>query len=586
MSIIFRLSRALRPYRWRLLGLLASIVLVTAASLVTPAVIQFVIDNGVRQRNPQIMLNAGLFILGIGLLRALFNFAKRYLSQWLINRTGYDFRNQLYDKIQRLPFSYHDQSQTGQLMSRCTEDVSALTRFVGEGAVDLLNVGLLMIGILVLMFRENALLTLIVLPPMAALSAVTYRLGTVIGPRFLAVDQALGDLSATLQENLTGIQVVKAFAQTGQEKQKFARSNRRLFDARVTIVTTWGTYLPTMSALVMIATSLILYLGGHLVFAGQISLGQLVAFNAYLLLLANPVQQLAFVVDAAGQAAAGGQRIFEILDLPDVIAPRPGARPLPRLQGRVSFESVAFAYRGEVRALHDINLEAEPGDVIALIGPTGSGKTSLINLIPRFYDVTAGAVRVDGHDVRDVELQSLRSQIGLVLQSSLLFSTTLRDNIAFGRLDASEEEVFAAARAARAHEFILSFPDGYGTVVGERGVTLSGGQRQRIAIARALLLNPPILIMDDATSSVDTQTEYLIQQALGELMQGRTTFVIAQRLATVRRADLILVLDGGRVVQRGNHAALLAEGGLYREIYELQLKDQEKFQRELLFLDR
>jgi ATP-binding cassette subfamily B protein len=295
---------------------------------------------------------------------------------------------------------------------------------------------------------------------------------------------------------------------------------------------------------------------------------------------------LAFVVDAAGQAVAGGQRIFEVLDLPYEIQSPAQPKSLPRIEGRVTFESVSFSYNSESRALHDISFEAKPNQVIALIGPTGSGKTSLINLIPRFYDVTAGRILIDGCDVRDLDLKFLRTQIGLVLQTSLLFSTTLRDNVAFGRLDASDEEVVAAAQAARAHNFILSFPDGYGTVVGERGVTLSGGQRQRIAIARALLLNPRILILDDSTSSVDTQTEYLIQQALGQLMQGRTTFVIAQRLSTVKRADLILVLEHGRIVQRGTHDTLLAEGGLYREIYDLQLKDQEKFQQEMLFLDQ
>jgi ATP-binding cassette subfamily B protein len=544
-----------------------------------------VIDDGLVKNYPRAMLNAGVAIVVIGFIRSLFNFAKRYISQWIVNRTGYDFRNELYDKIQRLSFGYHDHTQTGQLMSRCTEDVSSLSRFIGEGAVELINIALLLGGIIFLLLRENVTLTLISLIPLGALTVVTFRLGKIIGPRFLAVDQALGDVSAALQENLTGVQVVRAFAREDYEKEKFANSNRKLFDARVTIVTTWGAYLPTMNALVMAATALILFFGGRLVLAGQLTVGQLVAFNVYLLLLANPVQQLAFVVDAAGQAVAGGQRIFEILDLPTEIESASHAIQLPSLSGRVTFENVSFSYRGERRALHDVSFEALPNQVIALIGPTGSGKTSLINLIPRFYDAAAGRVLVDGYNVRDVKLKSLRSQIGIVLQTSLLFSATVRDNIAFGRLGANDDEVIASAKAARAHDFIASFPDGYGTMVGERGVTLSGGQRQRIAIARALLMNPRILILDDSTSSVDTQTEYLIQQALAELMQGRTTFVIAQRLSTVKRADLILVLDHGRIVQRGTHEALLAEGGLYKEIYDLQLKDQEKFRREMMFLD-
>ncbi len=585
MKIILRLLASLRPYLWQLTALLASILIVTAASLVTPSIIRSVIDNGLVKGDPAAMLSAGLTIVVVGLGRAVFNFFKRYIGEWLINRTGFDYRNALYDKIQRLSFGYHDHTQTGQLMSRCTEDVSSLTRFVGQGAVELLNVALLFGGVVVLLFRENITLTLIGIVPLVALAAVTYYLGTALGPLFLRVDQALGDLSAAVQENLSGVQVVRAFARGEFEKEKFSVSNRRLYHARVHIVSTWGMFMPTMTVLVMASTALILWFGGRMVIAGVLTLGELVAFNAYLLLLAAPVQQLAFIVNSASEAVAGGQRIFEILDLPEEITSPPDAIQLPPLTGRVAFDSVSFSYRGERRALHGVSFDAQPNQVIALIGPTGSGKTSLINLIPRFYDPTAGKICVDGHDVRAVELKSLRSQIGIVLQTSLLFSVSLRENIAYGNACAAEEEVIAAAKAARAHDFILEFPEGYDTVVGERGVTLSGGQRQRIAIARALLMNPRILILDDSTSSVDTQTEFLIQQALAELMQGRTTFVIAQRLSTVKRADLILVLDDGRIVQRGAHEALLAEGGLYGEIYDLQLKDQDKFRREMLFLD-
>ncbi len=586
MLILLRLLKALRPYLWQEIGLIACLIMVTLTSLVTPSIIQNVIDNGLHDPNvAQSMAQAGLIIVGVGLVRSVFNFGKRYLSEWLINRTGYDFRNALYDKIQRLPFGFHDHTQTGQLMSRCTEDVSALARFVGQGVVELLNVLMLLGGILFLLFRESVFLTLLSLVPLTALALVTYRLGQRMGPMFLLVDQALGDVSSATQENLTGVQVVRAFAREMFEKEKFAKANRKLYDSRVQIVSMWGLYLPTMTILVMSGTALILWFGGRMVMQGELSLGEVVAFNAYLLLLAGPVEQIAFVVNSAGEGVAGGQRIFEILDLPEEIASPPNPQPLPPLTGRVTFENVSFAYRGEKRALHDVVFEAQPNQVIALIGPTGSGKTSLVNLIPRFYDATAGRVLVDGYDVKAVDLRALRSQIGLVLQSSLLFSTSIRDNIAYGRLEASDEEVFAAARAARAHDFILGFPEGYGTTVGERGVTLSGGQRQRIAIARALLMNPRILILDDATSSVDTQTEYLIQQALNELMKGRTTFVIAQRLSTVKRADMILVLQDGRIVQRGQHAELVDQPGVYQEIYNLQLKDQEQFQREMLFLD-
>ena len=585
MQILFRLFRSLAPYRLQVAGLLVCVAAVTAASLTIPSLIRSAIDDGLAKNSPSALLSVGLTIVGVGLTRALFNFGRRYLSEWLVNRSGYDFRNLMYDKIQRLSFSYHDQAQTGQLMSRCTEDISALSRFIGQGGVDFLNVVLLLSGILVLLFNTSATLILIGLAPLVVLAMVTTVLARRQSRLFLAVDRALGEVSATLQENLGGVQVVRAFARESFEKEKFERVNRKLFDARVTVVSSWGFFWPTMAILVMFSTALILWFGGQMVIAGTLTLGELVAFNAYLALLAMPVTELGFIVNAAGEAIAGGQRIYEILDLREEVKSPPQPTPLPALTGRVTFNSVSFSYDGDRDALRDVSFEAQPNQVIALIGPTGSGKTSLINLIPRFYDVTGGSVCVDGRDVRSVELRALRSQIGIVLQTSLLFSTTIRENITYGRLEATEEELIAAAKAARAHEFILALPQGYDTMVGERGVTLSGGQRQRIAIARALLMNPRILILDDSTSSVDTQTEYMIQQALADLMRGRTTFVIAQRLSTVKRAEQILVLDHGRIVQHGRHDELLEQGGLYKEIYDLQLKDQEQFRKEMLFLD-
>jgi ATP-binding cassette, subfamily B, multidrug efflux pump len=592
MKILFRLIRSLNRYPWQVGALLFSVLAVTATSLVTPALIEQAIDEGLAKNDPQELLKVGLVIVGVGLARSLFNFGKRFLGQWLLNRTGYDLRNRLYDKIQRLSFTYHDQAQTGQLMSRCTEDVTSVSRFVGQAAIDLINVALLLVGIIVLLFNVSAMLALIGLLPLIALALAAYNLGRVQSPLFYHVDHTLGDLSAALQENLSGAQVVRAFAREEHEKGKFDVKNRALYHARVRVVSNWGLYLPTMTILVMFSTALILWFGGKMVIDGTLTLGELVAFNAYLLILADPVSDLGFDLNSMGEATAGAQRIFEVLDLPEEIASPRDPAPLSSLTGRVAFDHVTFAYnRGlasggnEREALRDVSFVVEPNQVVALIGPTGSGKTSLINLIPRFYDVTSGRVLVDERDLRTVDLKQLRSQIGIVLQTSLLFSSSIRDNIAYGRLDAAEDEVIAAAKAARAHEFILSFSHGYETMVGERGVTLSGGQRQRIAIARALLMDPRILILDDSTSSVDTQTEYLIQQALAELMRGRTTFVIAQRLTTVKRADQILVLDHGRIVQRGTHDELLAQGGLYQEIYDLQLKDQDQFRREMMFIE-
>lgn len=576
LDLFRRVSRLLAPYRRQMLLLALCTLGTTATSLVTPALIRSAIDNGLGGHDAGALLNAGAAIVGIGLLRFVVNLGKRYLSDWMVHHVGYDLRNALYDKIQRLSFRYHDQTQTGQLMSRCTEDVTAVSRFIGESGMDLLNVTILLAGIVLVLFRESVPLTLLGLIPLAALAFITIHLARTIHPLFYRVDQSLGQVSSTLQENLSGAQVVRAFARQAYEKTKFARANRELYHARVAVVSTWGLYMPTFPLFVMLATAVILWFGGSMVIAGTLTLGELVAFNAYLLLLALPVQQVGFNVNAAGEAAAGARRILEVLDVPQEIQSRPGAPALPPVRGRVDFESVSFSYQANQPILCDITLHAAPDQVIALIGATGSGKTTLINLIPRFYDVTAGAVRIDGHDVRSVELQSLRRQIGIVLQSSLLFSTTLRENIAFGRPEAGLDDVIAAATAARAHEFISALPQGYDTVVGERGVTLSGGQRQRVAIARALLMNPRILILDEATSSVDTQTEYLIQQALAELMRNRTTFVIAQRLTTVKRADQIIVLDDGRIIQTGTHDELVGVAGPYREVYELQLKDQDE----------
>jgi ATP-binding cassette subfamily B protein len=410
---------------------------------------------------------------------------------------------------------------------------------------------------------------------------MTTNFGRKISDYFLVVDNSLGELSTRIQENVLGVQVVRAFARETYEIERFNRGNRILYDARISVISEWFKIMPTSHFLVILSTILILWFGGQLVLAGEMTIGEIVAFNSYLLMLAEPARQLTWLVNMAGEAVAGVNRTFEILDLVPEIRTPSDPIYLPQLAGRVELKNVALAYQGEAtHALCEINLTVEPNQVIALIGPTGSGKTSLVNLIPRFYDVSQGTVLVDGFDVRQVDLVTLRKQIGIVLQTSLLFSTSILENIAFGHPDADKQEIIEAAKAAQAHEFITSFPAGYDTIVGERGVTLSGGQRQRIAIARALLMDPRILILDDSTSSVDMQTEHLIQKALWRLMEGRTTFVIAHRLSTVRRADLILVMDEGQIVERGTHLDLLEQDGRYREIYDLQLRDQEKFRQE------
>ena len=581
MKYLIRLRRYLKPYRGQLLLNLFLLLSVTGLSLVVPLIIQQVIDQGLKSGAAPLLIRSALLLVGIGLITSGLNLGQRYITEWISANVGYDLRNSMYDRIQYLPFTYHDHTTTGQLINRCIEDVRSVQVFAGESIVEIVQLGILSVGVIVILFLRNPLMAAISLLPLIPMVMMTTDFGKRITRLFYDVDNTLGDLSARLQENVSGVQVVRAFAREPHEIAQFDTINRAFYKARLRVNREWAKVMPTTNLLITLGTILILMIGGPMVLQGRLTVGELVAFNAYLLMLSAPVQQLSWLVNTAGEAEAGAQRILEILEHDPEIQTPAEAVVLPPLKGRVEFQGVCLRYQDEkMDALSDIDLTVEPNRLVALIGQTGSGKTSLVNLIPRFYDVSVGAVLVDGVDVRRAELGSLRRQIGIVLQTSLLFSDSIRENIAYGRPDATNEEIHAAARAAQAHDFIVKFPDGYDTLVGERGVTLSGGQRQRIAIARALLMDPRILILDDSTSSVDTQTEKLIQEALDRLMEGRTTFVIAHRLATVRRADLILVMEDGRIVQRGRHAELLAQEGLYREIHDLQLLQRDGYQEE------
>ncbi len=580
---IKNLKTLVRPYLRQIALASVFLLILTLIEMTFPAIIRQVIDVGLKGGNHRFLILAAGLILSLGLIKALVSFREQYLTEWIAHHVAFDLRNRLYDHIQRLSFQYHDHMPTGQLISRVIEDVRSLQSFAGHGLVELARIVILLVGISILLFSRHPLLAAIAISPLIPLVLMTTTFGQRVGRLFLAVDNTLGELSSILQENVIGVQVVRAFAQENYETERFDQTNRKLFDRQITVVREWAKVMPSTIFLVTLGTILILWFGGQMAIRGEITVGELVAFNSYMLLLANPAQQLAWLVNAAGEAYAGLQRTFEILETePDIQSP-PDSIRYPSFRGEIQFERVSFRYNQRERPiLRDINLRIEPNQRVAIIGATGSGKTTLVNLIPRFYDVTEGAVKIDGIDVRQMDLPSLRRQIGIVLQTSLLFSTTIRENLAYGRPDASEEEIIAAAKAAQAHEFIMELPQGYDTVVGERGVTLSGGQRQRIAIGRALLMNPRILILDDSTSSVDTQTEHLIQKALSNLMEGRTTLIIAQRLSTVKKADLILVMDQGRIVEQGTHSQLLALNGLYRQIYDLQLRNQEEFEDDLI----
>ena len=581
MKHLLRIKIFLKPYFWQILATLLMLLALTGFQLAVPRIIQSVIDDGLTRGERSYLISSAFILLGLGLASAILTLGNRYLSEWIAARVGYDLRNRMYDHIQYLPFTYHDHAQSGQLISRCIEDVRSIEKFAGNAVADIIRFVILSVGILWIMLAANSRLAVIALLPILPLILMTSNFGTKVGKLFFEVDKAVGEVSNRLQENVVGVQVVRAFAREAYETRRFDAANKRVFTTWVDVIDQWSRIMPTTNWLTAVSVMLILWFGGQMVMDGTLTIGSIVAFNAYILMMAEPAQQLTSLVNAGGEAAAGAQRVFEILDThPAIHSPRDAVKP-DTLRGEVEFRDVGLKYQNERTAsLSGINLRVEPNRLVALIGPTGSGKTSFVNLIPRFYDVSEGCVLVDGVDVRVMDLVSLRRQIGIVLQTSLLFSDTIKANIAYGRPGATMEEIIAAAKAAQAHEFIEGFTNGYETMVGERGVTLSGGQRQRVAIARALLMDPRILILDDSTSSVDTQTEKLLQAALDMLMEGRTTFVIAHRLSTVRRADMILVMDKGRIVERGRHAELLTQGGLYKEIHDLQLVDHAKFAEE------
>ncbi|MBC7878504.1 MAG: ABC transporter ATP-binding protein [Anaerolineales bacterium] len=586
MKNLLRISIFLKPYRWQVAATLVMLLTLTGLNLLVPRIIQSVIDDGLvgGQTNNLVRSALLLFILGLG--SAILNLFHRYISEWIAVAVGYDLRNRMYDHIQHLPFTYHDHIQSGQLISRCIEDVRSIEKFAGSSIAELVRFVFLSLGILLVMFSVNPTLAIISLLPIIPLIIMTTSFGTKVSALFFAVDTAVGDVSNRLQENVTGVQVVRAFARENYEIERFEKANKNVFKTWIRVIDEWAKIMPTTNWLTLVSTMLILWFGGQMVMDGTLTIGTIVAFNAYILMMAEPAQALTGLVNAGGEAAAGAQRVLEVLDVEPEIQSSTNAIKLETLRGEVEFRDVGLKYLNErIASLDGINLKVEPNRLVALIGPTGSGKTSLVNLIPRFYDVSEGVLMVDGEDVRELDLVSLRKQIGIVLQTSLLFSDSIKNNIAYGRPEATFDEVVAAAKAAQADEFIEGFPNGYETVVGERGVTLSGGQRQRVAIARALLMNPRILILDDSLSSVDTQTEQLIQSALDTLMEGRTTFVIAHRLSTVRRADMILVMDKGRIVQRGTHDELLREGGLYKEIHDLQLVGHATFTEEMEALE-
>ncbi len=577
MSDLWRALGYLRKYWLVTLGAFASLLVVTLTSLITPQILQVLINRGISASNLSVILYASLLILLVAGIRNLFTFTQGFWSEKASQSAAYEMRNAIFARLENLSFSYYDQAQTGQLMTRVTSDVDTVRNFTGNGLLQLVNAIVMLFGSAIILLLTNWRLALIVLTIVPAILSIFLFFLRRIGPRFRLVQQKLGNLNTILQENLAGVRVIKAFVREPYEVARYRSANDDLLQENLTIVRGTSLSFSLIFFIANLGTLAVIWFGGAQVIGGQLNIGELVAFNSYLTYLLLPVFILGSTLTSITQSAASAHRVFEVIDTPIEVANKPDAIALTHLHGRVVFEDVSFRYAGsEIMTLTNVSFVTEPGHTVAVLGKTGSGKSSIINLIPRFYDVTDGKVMVDEYDVRDVTLVSLRSQIGIVLQETNLFSGTIRENIAYGLPGATQEEIEAAARAAQAHSFITNFPTGYETVVGERGVGLSGGQKQRIAIARALLLNPSILILDDSTSAVDAETEYQIQQALQNLMENRTSFIIAQRISTVRNADLILLIDGGRLIAQGTHEELLRSSCEYAELLESQLLSEKE----------
>ncbi len=575
MQSLNRVLGSLNAYRFIAIGAFVSLLLLTAANAVTPQLFRWGIDQGIAQKNLQIVLYSAASMVLVAVGRGLFNFGQSFWAEAASQGVAYDLRNTIFTKIQNLSFSYHDQSQTSQLLTRITSDIEQIRTFVGTTLIQVVGSVVTLVSIaiiLLLMDWQLALITLVMVPIAGILLA---QFLTRTQKLFERVQEQLGNLNGVLQENLFGIRVVKAFVREPVEMARYSKLNDDLISVNMRTIRAIGNTFPVIFLLSNLITLAVVGYGGAEVIGRRFSIGELVAFNSYLMFILQPILLIGFAAPVIAQAAASAERVYEVVDAEIEIRDRPNAIPFEKCGGRITFENVHFRYPGAAtEALKGISFETKPKELIAILGATGSGKSTIMNLIPRFYDVTEGAVRIDGRDVRDLTLESLRSHIGIVFQETTLFSGTIRDNLTYAAPDAPLERVIEVAKTAQIHDFITSLPDGYETLVGERGVGLSGGQKQRIAIARTLLTDYRILILDDSTSAVDAKTATQIQESLDELMRLHTctAFVIAQRISTVRNADRILLINQGQLVAQGTHDELMHGSPLYGSILESQVR--------------
>ena len=576
MKILRRLIAATFRHRKFALLAYAAWLASTILSLVTPALFKEVIDNGLEPGDLRYIAIMSGVIVAVALLAALFLFGKAFFTAVASQKTGYDLRAQLYDHLQHLSYGFHDRIQAGEMISVALSDIELVQGFGTQAIINMLDTFLRYAIVLGIMFWLSGELALWSLPLLPILGVISWLYDKRVRPAYGWIRQQRERVVIALEEAINGARVVKAFVREAHEREKFEKEGRELVRLMMRAVNVNATFGPLMNMISVVGIVIVLWLGGRLVIGGDLSIGALVAFVAYFQMLVGPTQQLPGIMDSIATSITSGERYYGVLDTRSPVRDQTGAHELPPVTGHVVLQDVTLEYERGFAVLEDISMEAAPGKMIAVVGPTGSGKSTLLYAIARFYDVQSGSVKIDGHDVRDVTQDSLRRQVGIALQEPMLFADTMANNIAYGRPDASMAEIVAAAKAAQAHDFIMEFPQGYQHRIGERGAGLSGGQRQRTALARTLLLQRPIIMLDDATASVDTETEYRIYEGLKKYAQSSTRFVVAQRVSTIKEADLILVMEEGRIVDRGTHEELVQREGFYARIYDIQLRDQER----------